>query len=98
MGVSRRDELCRRGDDERIGALQRGHCRGDGLLDAPAAQPLPHDDIGDDLAVCGRMENGTLLLKRGAKFKRVGQIPVMGQGHAPLAVVDEQGLGVGSAV
>ena len=43
------------------------------------------------------MENGALELQLGPELGGVGQIAVVGQGHAALDMVDQHGLGVAAA-
>ena len=44
------------------------------------------------------MEDAAPELQHFPQLGGIGQVPVVGQGHAALAVVDEQGLGVEAAV
>ena len=57
VGVARADELLRRHQNERIGALQRVHRRAERLLYGGRAQPLPRYDVRDDLRVACGVEN-----------------------------------------
>ena len=97
-GVPGGDQLRRGGDHQGVGPLQLVHGGGDGLLDAAAAEPLLHDHVGDDLGIRGGVEDGAPLLQPVPQLQGIGQVPVVGQGHAPLAVVDQQGLDVMPAV
>ena len=96
--VARRDQLLGRGDDQGIGAFEHVHRRGHGLFDAAAAQPLPDDDVGDHLGIGGGVKNGALLLQLAPKLQGIGEVPVMGERHAALPVVDEKGLDVPAVV
>ena len=44
------------------------------------------------------MEDGAAQLQLFSQFRRIGDVAVVGQGHAALDVVDHNGLGVGPVV
>ena len=62
------------------------HSDGDRRLDGWVAQPLLDDEVSDDLAVRGGLEDGAPALQLPAKGVGVGEVAVMGQGHAALVV------------
>ena len=62
------------------------------------AQPLLDDEVSDDLAVCGGLEDRALALQLPAEGVGVGEVSVMGQGHAALVVVHQDGLDVALVV
>ena len=96
--VAGSDQLGGGGDDQRIRTLNTIHRCTDSRLDGAAAQPLLHDDIGNDLGVGCGMKNGALLFQRFPQFIGVGQIAVVSQSHAALVVVDDQRLHISFVV
>ncbi len=59
--VAGSDQLGGGGNDQRIRTIDPIHRGTDSRLDGAAAQPLLHDDIGNDLGVGCGMKNGALL-------------------------------------
>ena len=98
VGVPGGDELCGRGDDQRIGPLDPVHGGGDSGLDGAAAQPFLNDDIGNDFGVGAGVEDGALLFQLVPQLHGVGQVAVVGKSHAALVMVDDQGLDVALVV
>ena len=98
MGVPDGDELGGRGDHQGIGPLDPAHGGGDGILDGGGLQPLLDDDVGDDLRIRGGLENGAPALQLLPQLVGVGQVAVVGQGHAALVVVHQDGLDVALVV
>ena len=98
VGVPGGDELSGRGDDQGIGPLNPVHGGGDGGLDGAAAQTLLNDDIGDHLRVGAGVEDGALLFQLVPQLHGVGQVAVVGKGHAALVVIDDQGLNIALVV
>ena len=94
MGVPHGNQLGGRGNDQGISALQIVHGRADSCLNGRRAQPFPNQKVCDDFGIRGGVENGALLLQHPAQFHGVGEVPVVGKGHAALEVIDHQGLGV----
>ena len=95
--VAQADELLRRHQHQRIGALQPLNGAGDGLLNGGGGQPLLGDQVGDDLGIAGRMEDGAGQFQFVAKLSGVGQVAVVGQGQLALLVVDLDGPAVAPA-
>ena len=98
MRVAGSDQLGRRGYHQRIGSLDPAHSLIHCLLNGGRPQPLLHDDVGDNLAVRGGMEDGAALLQFISQLIGIGQIAVVRQGHPALVMVDNNGLGVALAV
>ena len=94
LGISGGDKLGWRGNHQTVCPFQPLHSPVHCIFYAAAFQPLLDNHIGNHLGVGGGMENGAPLLQLGAQGKGVGQIAVMGQGHAAFVVVDYQGLDV----
>ena len=94
MGIPGGDQLCGRGDDQRIGPLDPIHGGGDGSLDGAAAQPFLHDNVGNDLGIGAGVEDGALLFQLVPQLKGVGQVAVVGKSHTAFMVVDDQGLNI----
>ena len=94
VGVPDGDELGGGGDHQGVGPLDPVHGGGDRLLDGGGAQTLLDDDVGDDLGVRGGLEDGALALQLLAQCVGVGEVAVVGQGHAALVVVHQDGLDV----
>ena len=87
VGVARGNELCRRGEDEGIRALDAVHRSGDSLFDGAAVESLLHDDIGDDLAVGRGLEDGAAAFKLLPQLAGVRQVAVVRERHTALEVV-----------
>ena len=98
VGIPGGDELGGGGDHQGIGALDPVHGGGHGLLDGGGPQALLDDDVGDDLRVRGGLEDGAPALQLGAQLVGVGEVSVVGQGHAALVVVDQDGLDIALVV
>ena len=92
IGVSGCNQLCGRGDHQRVCAFDPIHSGGDCCFNGRAAKPLLYDDIGENLRIGCGMENRTCLLQRIPQFHGIGKISIMCQCHAPLVVVDDDGL------
>ena len=92
VGVPDGNQFGGRGNDQRIGSLKAVHCREHRSFDALAVQTLSHDHIGNHFGVRCCVEDAALLLQPTAKLKGVGEIPVVGQSHAALVVIDDQRL------
>lgn len=97
VGVAGGDQLFGGHDDERIGPLERVHRLGDRLLDARGEQPLAGDDIADDLAVVGRVEDRAVHFELAAQVGGVDEVAVVGERHRALAVAHDERLGVDDA-
>ena len=93
-GVPGGQELGGGHDHQGVGPLEGVHGPVHGPLDGGGGEPLPGDDVGDDLRVAGGVEDGAGHFQLGAQLVGVGQVAVVGQGHAALVVVDHDGLGV----
>ena len=98
VDIPRCDQLGRRGDHQRVSALEHIHGVGHGSLHARAAQTGAHDRIGDDLGIGSGVEKTALFFQRAAQFPGVGEVAVVGKCHASLVMVDEQRLNVAAAV
>ena len=98
MRITGGNQLGGRGDHQRIGPLDPAHSLIHSFLNRGSPQPLLHNDVGDDFAVGGGMEDGATLLQFISQFIGIGQIAVVGQGHPALVVVDDNGLGVALSV
>ena len=70
------------------------HGGGDGRLDGGGVQPLLHNDIGNDLGIRGGVENGAAALQLLPQLLGVGEVAVVGQRHAALEMVHQNGLDV----
>ena len=92
--VAHGDHLGRRHDDQRIGAPQAACGAADGLFDAGAFQSLLGDEIGDDLGIARRVEDGAPLFQLCPQGPRVGEVAVVHQGHSTILMIDHDGLGV----
>ena len=98
VGVPDGDELGGGGDHQGVGPLDPVHGGGDSVLDRGGLQPLLDDDVGDDLRIRGGLENGAPALQLLPQLVGVGQVAVVGQGHAALVVVHQDGLDVALVV
>ena len=98
VGVPGGDELTGGGKHQRVSSLNAVHGGVDRLLDGGLAQPLLHEDVGDDLRVGGGLKNGAFRLQLLAQFVGVGEIAVVSQSHAALMVIDQNGLNIALVV
>ena len=98
MRVAAGNQLRRTHDDERIRALDDLHRIQNRLFNRTALQALLRDNVGNHLGIRRAVENRAILLQLFAKFCRVGQISVVRQRHRAFLMVNQQRLGIGTAV
>ena len=94
VGVPGADQLLRGHEHQRVGPLQSVHGRTERSLNRGGAQPLPGDDVGDDLGIAGTMEDSSRQLQLVSKLGCIAQISVVRQGHMSFLVIDLDGLAV----
>ncbi|MPM99422.1 hypothetical protein SDC9_146613 [bioreactor metagenome] len=94
MGVPDGNQFAGGGQHQGIGSLDAVHGRINGLLNGGLPEPFLHDDIGDDLRVGGGLKNGTLGLQLLPQLVGIGEVAVVGQGHAALVVIYQNGLDI----
>lgn len=98
VGIPDGDQLLGRHDDQRVRAFDPVHGGRDRLLDGGDPQTLVGDGIGNDLGVAGGVEYRTVELQRLPQLGGVCQVAVVGERHAALDMIDDQGLGVFAAL
>ena len=90
--IARRDDFARRHHEQRIGAVDFAHGFNDGFLDLVAGQPRTRDEVADDLAVDGCLENGAALFELAADFNGVGQVAVVRNSERTLDITHNKRL------
>ena len=98
MRVAAGNQLRRTHDDERIRALDDLHGVQNRLFNRTALQALLRDDVGNHLGIRRAVENRAVFLQLFAKLRRIGQISVVCQCHRAFLMVNQQRLGIGTAV
>ena len=97
LRVAHGDELRARHEAERVGALQAIHRLADRLFDGTHLETRLRDEVGDDLRVDRRVEDGAGEFELVAQQVGVAQVAVVRERHLPLLVIDGERLAVASA-
>ncbi len=97
VGVPDGDELLGGHDNQGVGPPELFHGPFHRCLDGGALEPLPGDDMGDNLGIAGGVEDAAGKLQLLPQLGGVHQVAVVGHRHGALDVVNDHGLGVGPA-